>query len=139
MNEEKRLARAKQFAPFAALRGYYDMIRSKQRRIQPRREMSEDYAEELSRKMQQVRKGSMVRIIHYDHDGYIVTEGSVSRLDTDFRSMTIVKTVISLDDIWLLRADGQQLLSSLQIIKIPKVVTFTISITLAMVTTPMER
>ncbi len=33
MNEEKRLARAKQFAPFAALRGYYDMIRSKQRRI----------------------------------------------------------------------------------------------------------
>ncbi len=42
----------------------------------------------------------MVRIIHYDHDGYIVTEGIVSRLDTDFRSMTIVKTVISLDDIW---------------------------------------
>ena len=100
MNEEKRLARAKQFAPCAALRGYYDMRRSKQRRIQPRREMSEDYAEELSRKMQQVRKGSMVRIIHYDHDGYIITEGIVSRLDTDFRSMTIVKTVISLDDIW---------------------------------------
>ena len=100
MNEEKRLARAKQFAPFAALRGYYDMIRSKQHRIQPRREMSEDYAEELSRKMQQVRKGSMVRAVHYDQDGYIVTEGLVSRFDADFRILTIVKTVINMDDIW---------------------------------------
>ena len=37
--------RARQFAPFAALRGYYDLVRERERVVEPRREMSEESAE----------------------------------------------------------------------------------------------
>ena len=47
--ESRRHAdRARQFMPFASLRGYYDFIREQERVKEPRRELSEDDAQELS-------------------------------------------------------------------------------------------
>ena len=46
--ESRRHAdRARQFMPFASLRGYYDFIREQERVKEPRRELSEDDAQEL--------------------------------------------------------------------------------------------
>ena len=50
-------ARAKQFMPFAALRGYYAMVLAKNRVVEPRRELIGDAAERLSRKLGLVKKG----------------------------------------------------------------------------------
>ena len=47
--ESRRHAdRARQFMPFASLRGYYDFIREQEREKEPRRELSEDGAQEQS-------------------------------------------------------------------------------------------
>ena len=92
--------RAKQFAPFAALRGYYDLIRERERVIVDKIEFPEDMTEIISRKLGQVEKGMMVEIIHYADGEYISTKGIVSEFDTIGHSLTIVKTKILFDDIF---------------------------------------
>lgn len=43
-----REERAKQFMPFAALKGYPDALRKKEKIVVPKMELSEDYEEELT-------------------------------------------------------------------------------------------
>lgn len=97
--KKKRLERAKQFAPFNALKGYEELIKNQEKVICERRELGEDDLNELSEKMSKVKKGSLVTIEFYDEDGYITRKGMVSQIDYIKRRITIVKTVILFDDI----------------------------------------
>ena len=92
-------ARAKQFMPFAALRGYYAMVLAKNRVVEPRRELIGDAAERLSRKLALVKKGMMITVRFYRTDSYDTITGLVTRIDPDYRYITIVKTKIPFDDI----------------------------------------
>ena len=92
--------RAKQFMPFAALRGFYDLIREKERIVVPKHEIAEDKAAELSEKMKLVERGMMVKVLYYSDGEYVSVEGIVSKIDLDFRKLIVVKTEINLDDIW---------------------------------------
>lgn len=98
--------RARQFIPFAALRGYYDLIRERERVTEPKRELTEEHAQMLSRKMSQVRKGMMLSVVYYHTDAYETMEGLVTAFDPMYRSITIVKTKIPLDDVWDIAGDG---------------------------------
>ena len=55
-----REERAKQFMPFAALKGYPDALRKKEKIIVPKMELSEEYEEELDRRLRQVRKNEVL-------------------------------------------------------------------------------
>ena len=99
-------SRAKQFMPFAALRGYYDMIQTKNRVVEPKKEIVADEAERLSDKLSQVKKNMMVRVRYYQTDAYVNIEGIVTRIDPEFRYLTIVKTKIPFDDIIDVSGDG---------------------------------
>lgn len=92
--------RAGQFMPFAALKGFYDLIREKERVIVPKHEIAEDKAEELSDKMKLVERGMMVKVVYYSNGEYVSIEGIVTKIDLVFRKLTVVKTEIDLDDIW---------------------------------------
>lgn len=92
--------RAGQFMPFAALKGFYELIKEKERVIIPKHELAEDKAEELSEKMKNVKKGIMVKVIYYSDGEYVSTEGIVTKIDITFRKLVIVKTEINFDDIW---------------------------------------
>ena len=92
-------ARAKQFMPFAALRGYYAMVLAKNRVVEPRRELIGDAAERLSRKLGLVKKGMMITVQFYRTDTYDTITGMVTRIDPEYRYITIVKTKIPFDDI----------------------------------------
>lgn len=98
-NRAPRAGRAQQFMPFAALRGYYDLIRERERIVQPKHEPTEEEALVLSKKLAQVKRRTMVRITHYDTDAYITTHGMVSDIDYAFRTITVVRTRIRFDDI----------------------------------------
>lgn len=98
--------RARQFMPFAALSGYFDLIRQRQRTVQPFRELAEDEAEALSHKMAWVKKGSMVDICYYDRDAYVHRKGMVSRIDEVERAIWVVKERIPFDMILDIRAEG---------------------------------
>lgn len=95
----KRADRARQFLPFAALRGYYELIRQQERVPEPKRELPEEDALRLSELVARLCKGDLVRITHYDEDAYITTEGVVTRIDTAFKTLDVVKRRIDFDAI----------------------------------------
>ena len=92
--------RARQFMPFSALKGYYELIRTKERVVVPKKELSEDYAEILSRKVVSLKEGDMVKVTYYSDGDYVEIEGILTDIDIDRRCLTIVKTTIDLDDIY---------------------------------------
>lgn len=91
--------RAKQFMPFASLKGYFDMIREEQRIKEPKKTLSEEGATVLSFKLNQVKKGMLVKVTYYNVDAYETMEGIVSNFDDTFRTITVVKKMILFDDI----------------------------------------
>lgn len=94
-----RADRAAQFMPFAALRGYYELVHAQERVVEPRHELTEEEARELSETIYRVRRGQIVRAVHYDRDAYVTTTGCVARIDLIYRTISIVKTTIKLDDL----------------------------------------
>lgn len=94
-----RADRAQQFTPFAALKGYYDLIAEKNRVLEPRRELSEEEVRRISEKLALLAKGSMIRVTHYDRDAYVTTEGAISCIDTIRRVLRVVRRDIPFADI----------------------------------------
>lgn len=105
MNRPKmdRAERAKQFLPFDALKGFRETLAQKERIVVERTELSEEYREELDRRMQQVLKNDIITVVYF-HDGeYVQVTGMVSRLDVTSRIIKIVNTKISFEDIYEIR------------------------------------
>lgn len=103
---DARADRAQQFMPFAALKGYYELVRERERIVEPRRELTEEDAVRLSRALGQVRKGSMVAVTYYDGDAYAVARGLVADIDTAFRTITVVKRRIAFEDVLAIEGSG---------------------------------
>ncbi len=92
--------RAGQFMPFSALKGFYDLIREKERVIVPKHEIAEDKAQELDVKLKSLEKGSMIKVLYYSDGEYISAEGIVTKIDSDLAKLVVVKTEIDFADIW---------------------------------------
>ena len=99
MGNEKA-SRAKQFMPFAALRGYYDMVRACERVREPRRIRSEEELDRLSAILASLSRGDMLRVTFYHTDAYETMEGMVAGVDPIGRTLTVVKTKINFADIF---------------------------------------
>ena len=95
--------RAKQFAPFSALRGLPQELAEKERVIQPRKIPSADMAEQLDRMLQTLRPGHMVTVVYYCGDGYRHKTGMVARVDCRLRILQVVEEEISFDDLFEIR------------------------------------
>lgn len=95
-----REERAKQFMPFAALKGYPDALRKKEKIVVPKRELSEEYKEELDRKLKQVQKNDMITVVYYEKNEYLKKTGMVSRIDETARVLKIVNTKIPFENIF---------------------------------------
>lgn len=100
MNKMSRADRAKQFMPFAALKGYPEALRKKEKQVVPKIELSEEYREELDRKLRQVRKNEMITVIYFCQNEYLKVTGIVSRIDEIVRILKIVNTKISFEDVY---------------------------------------
>ena len=95
-----RADRAAQFMPFAALTGYYDLVRERERVTEPRREPSEEEAGRISGELAGVRRGQLVRVTHYERDAYVTTEGIMTCVDPVAREFAVVRRRIAFDDVW---------------------------------------
>lgn len=91
--------RAKQFSPFAAIRGLQEALEKKERIIVKKVELSEEMAEELDRKMQLLKKGEIVTVVYYAEENYLKKTGIVARIDRNSRVLQIVDTKIAFEDI----------------------------------------
>lgn len=94
-----RADRAQQFMPFAALKGYYDLIRERERVVEPKRELTDEEALELSRRLAQVERRTMASVVYHDGEAYVTARGLVSDIDLAGRTITVVRTRIPFDDI----------------------------------------
>lgn len=92
--------RAKQFMPFAALKGYPDALRKKEKIVVEKQELSDEYKEELDYKLRQIRKNDMVTVVYYCKNEYLKVTGMVSRIDETARVLKIVNTRISFEDLY---------------------------------------
>lgn len=95
-----REERAKQFMPFVALKGYPEALAKKEKIIVSKVEVSEEYAEELDRKLRQIKKNDMVEIVYFCNHEYLRKTGMVSRIDVTAKVLKIVNTKISFANIY---------------------------------------
>lgn len=106
VSKMSREDRAKQFMPFAALKGYPDALRKKEKIVVPKMELSEEYKEELDLKISQVHNNDIITVVYFCKNEYLKLTGMVSRIDETARILKIVNTKISFEDIYDLSGDG---------------------------------
>jgi len=94
-----RADRASQFMPFAALKGFEEALRGKEKIIVEKKELSEEALEFLDFQIANLEVGTMATIIYFDEDKYLKKTGIISKINKEARYITIVTTDISFDDI----------------------------------------
>lgn len=84
--------RAMQFAPFAALKGYYETVRRQERITQPKKELGDDAAELISSTLNNLRTGITVKVRYYDIDSYTTIVGVVTEVNYPYRRIKVIKS-----------------------------------------------
>lgn len=100
-----RRDRAKQFQPFDALKGLQEELRRREekRLREPRRTLSEEEAERLSRRISRLQKGSFAEITFYEGGHYITRRGEITVLDPVFLFLFLDEKKIFFADIYRIR------------------------------------
>ena len=98
--------RAKQFMPFAALRGLPEALAQKERIVTPKIELTEYMAAELDWNMRELEAGTMVTVIYFCEDEYLKKTGVVSRIDRDARVLQVVESRIRFEDLLVVKRGG---------------------------------
>ena len=91
--------RAKQFMPFAALRGLPEALALKEKIVVEKIELTEDMAAELDWNIQNLEVGKIVTVTYFCKDEYIKKTGMLSRVDKAARVLQVVEAKISFDDL----------------------------------------
>lgn len=96
--------RAKQFLPFAAVKGLTEALEKKEKALQflEKIELSEDRSDELNQKISQLNKGEIISITYYDHGEYIQITGTFLGIDKVYKSILLDTIEIAFDDIFLI-------------------------------------
>lgn len=97
--------RAKQFMPFAALKGYEEALRKREKIVVEEPHLSEEMKAELDRKMQQIQRNDIVTVVYFKDGEYLEITGMVTRLDIDARILKVVNTKIPFRDIYKLESE----------------------------------
>lgn len=96
----RREDRAKQFMPFAALKGYEEALRCKEKTAVPRKDLADEYQEELDRKLRKLCNNDMISVEYFYHNQYLTITGSVSKIDERCRILQVTDTKIPFEDIY---------------------------------------
>lgn len=91
--------RARQFLPFASLKGYYEMIKEKEKVREEKRELQEEEAAALSAVLKGLKKGNMLKVRFYQEEAYVDLIGKLSEINEAYRYLVLVKKKIKLEDI----------------------------------------
>ena len=94
-----RADRAKQFAPFDALRGLREELAKREKIIMDKIELSEDMKVEIDYALHNIKPNDIITIIYFSQGEYIKKCGMVSKFSATNRTIKIVDTTINFDDI----------------------------------------
>ena len=93
-----RAERARVFMPFAALKGYYDLILAQEDGQEVRRELDDETVAKISCKLNRINKGSSIEVEYYECGNYITEKGKVSRIDYSYKYLVVNEQKIWFDD-----------------------------------------
>lgn len=94
--------RAKQFLPFAAVKGLPEAMAAKEKIVVPKVDLSPEQEDYLDEQMHKLERGKIATVVYYHKKGqeYLKVTGMVARIDATSRILQIVDTKISFDDIY---------------------------------------
>ena len=95
-----RAERAKQFMPFAALKGYYEALRKKEKIVVEKKELAEEYMAELELELRQVKRNDIITVVYFCKTEYLQVTGQVTKIDKVYRVLKVVNTRINFDDLY---------------------------------------
>lgn len=75
------LQRAKQFMPFAALRGFQELLQEVARYREEKKELSADQLEVLDRELRRIPLGRNIAVLYYDGRTYTRYTGILRKVD----------------------------------------------------------
>lgn len=92
--------RAIQFMPFNGLRGYENLVIQAEHPAVMRREITEDRAAMLNRKLHSLYKGETIIITYYTGKDYHTTICCIKEIDSTFHILRSDKGNIPFHDLW---------------------------------------
>ena len=101
----KRSERAKQFIPFSALKGLDEELTRAEKVLCHKRELLDDEAEELNRKLTDIEAGSRIEIEYYRMGEYVKKKGTVKRVDDVYRVIEVDDKKIKISSIVSVKVD----------------------------------
>ncbi len=97
--------RAAQWAPFAALDGYQELVDQAVATPEPRRVFSEEEGERLSAELAVLERGDKVLIERYDTGRYVTEPGVVREVDVVSRCLRLEGRSIAFGNLWHVELD----------------------------------
>lgn len=100
--------RAKQFTPFAALKGFEEALKEAEFVPQEKILLGEDAQEELDQKLRELVIGDVVTATYYADQRYITIAGSVISIDTLSSTIQIGATTIGFQNLFNIAHNAAQ-------------------------------
>ena len=94
--------RAKQFVPFDALKGLKEAIAAKEKRAEPRRELSDYMKAQISKALSELRKGEQITVVYYGslEQETLQLTGTVTKVDAYWQKLGINQVMIDFQEIY---------------------------------------
>ena len=92
--------RAKQFAPFSALKGLEELIHEQEKVYVIKRDLSEESQKELNRKLCLLQPGDFVSVEYYRNGAYHTMIGTVEKINSSGKFLIINETKIEFDRLY---------------------------------------
>ena len=94
--------RAKQFAPFDALKGLKEAIAAKEKRPEPRRELTDYMKEQINNALLDLQKGQQITVVYYEKHEQQTAQitGTVMKADAHLQTLLINQIVIGFEEIY---------------------------------------
>ncbi len=104
-----RAERAKQFAPFDALRGLREALERKEleHERQEKRARTDEETEALERVLPLLTRGKRARALFFEGGFYLEARGVIEDVDLVHRTLRIGDGVLSFDDLYCVRLLGE--------------------------------
>ena len=94
--------RAKQFAPFDALKGLKEAIAAKEKHPEPRRELTDYMKEQINTALLDLQKGQQITVVYYEKQEQQTAQitGTVMKVDAHWQTLLINQIVIGFEEIY---------------------------------------
>ena len=98
---QTNIDRAKQFLPFAALKGFEEALRKKEQQLEsiPKYSLSDDRIEDITNKLNNINHNSIINIKYFNNNKYINIKGYITKIDNIYKYLIINNKKINFNDI----------------------------------------